>query len=126
MVEAANASSWTELRQNQEIRHLEEMVDSKNILEMEESLAQLRKHNFFLAQKIATYMMRLIDYYHGSTKCGHAVQEWKVKMDYPPSKDTTSCAACSGDTAGEGNYLSNDNLSLFLSSVESYYTFQID
>jgi predicted RNase H-like nuclease (RuvC/YqgF family) len=47
--EAVDVASWTESRQNQEIRRLEEMVDSKNILEMEESLAQLRKRNFLLS-----------------------------------------------------------------------------
>ena len=31
MEEAVDAVSWTESRQNQEIRRLEEMVDSKNI-----------------------------------------------------------------------------------------------
>jgi hypothetical protein len=49
MEEAVNAASWTESRQNQEICRLEEMVDSKNVLEMEESLAQLRKRNFLLS-----------------------------------------------------------------------------
>ena len=49
MEEAVNAASWTELRHNQKIRCLEEMVDSKNILKMEESLAQLKEHNFLLS-----------------------------------------------------------------------------
>ena len=35
--EPVDVASWTESRQNQEIRCLEEMVDSKNISEMEES-----------------------------------------------------------------------------------------
>ncbi len=73
MEEAVNAASCTEMRQNQEVCHLEEMVDSKNILEMEESLTQLKERIFCLARRIATCMMWSVDYYHRSTKCGRAV-----------------------------------------------------
>ncbi len=38
------------------------------------------------------------------------------KMEYLPSTESTSCAACVGETAGVDNYSSDDNLSLFSSS----------
>ena len=38
------------------------------------------------------------------------------KMEYPPFKESTSSAACLGETAGGDKYLSDDNLSLFYSS----------
>jgi hypothetical protein len=51
MGEAVDVASWTELRQNQEICRLEEMVDSKNISEMKESLARVREHNYVLYEE---------------------------------------------------------------------------
>ncbi len=115
--EAVDAASWIETRQNQEIRCLEEMVDSKNISEMEESLAWFRERNFVLREENL----------HLSFKCGELQYQinniqachpgMESKMDYPPSKEKTSCAPCWGwETAGGENYLSNNNLSLFSSS----------
>jgi hypothetical protein len=119
MEEAVDAVSWTESRQNQEIRHLEEMVDSKNILEMEESLAQLRKCNFLLsAENCNLYdeVDRLLSQINKMRSCHPGMES---KIDYPPSKDTTSYSACSGETAGEENYLSDNNLSHFPSSGDN-------
>ena len=118
MEEAVDVVSWTELRHNQEILRLEEMMNSKNILEMEESLAQLRKRNFLLsAENCNLYdeVDRLLSQINKMRSCRPGMES---KMDYPPSKGTTSCAACSGDTAREENYLSDANLSLFPSSVD--------
>ena len=120
MEEAVNAASWTELRQNREIRRLEEMVDSKNILEIEESLAQLRKRNFLLSTEncnLYDEVDKLLSQINEMRSCRPGMES---KMDYhPPFKDMTSCAACSGETAGEENYLSDDNWSLFPCSVDS-------
>jgi hypothetical protein len=116
MEDAVDAASWTELRQNQEIRRLEEMVDSKNILEMEESLAQLKECNFLLSAEncnLYDVVGRLLSQISKMWSCHPGM---KSKMDYPPSKDTTSCATCPGETTGEENYLSDDNSSLFPSS----------
>ena len=41
------------------------------------------------------------------------------KIEYPPSKELTSCAACVGETAGVDDYSSDGNLSLF-SSFDDY------
>ena len=127
MEEAVDAASWTESRQNQEIRRLEEMVDSKNILEMEESLAQLRKRNFLLsAENCNLYdeVDRLLSQINKMRSCRPGMES---KMDYPPSKEKTSCAPCLGwETVGGKNYLSDDNLSLFSSSDNNGNNFFVE
>jgi hypothetical protein len=111
--EAVDAASWTESRQNQEICRLEERVDSKNISEMEESLDWLRERNYVLYKENCCLNSEVggIQYQINNMQACRPGME--SEMDHPPSKETTSCALCSVETAGGGNYLSDNNLSLF-------------
>ena len=78
--EAVDVASWTEMRQNQEICCLEEMVDSKNISEMEESLARFKERNFVLCKENLHLNLSVVtgDYNIKSIICRPAVQEWKA------------------------------------------------
>ena len=107
--EAVNAASWTELGQNKEIHHLEEMVDSKNISEMEESLTRERKHNYMHYKENCRLNSEVGGLRYQINNMRSCRPGMESEMDYPLSKETTSCAACLGETAGGDNYLSNNS-----------------
>jgi hypothetical protein len=92
--EAVEVVFWTDLRQSEEIRC---------ISSMEESINWERKHNCMLCKENCRlhgevgrlrFQINDIQSYHPGMES---------KMEYPPSKETTSCAACSGETAGGDN-----------------------
>jgi hypothetical protein len=92
-------------------------VDSKNIPEMVESLARFKERNFVLCEENLHLNFRCgeLQYQIDNMQACHSGME--SEMDFSTSKEKTSCAPCSGwETAGGGNYLSDNNLSLFSSS----------
>ena len=113
--EAAEDASWTESSQRDEIRLLEGIVDSKNISSMEESIDWERSRNYMLCKEnchLSGEVSRLQAQIN-NLRASHPGME--SKMEYPPSKESTSCAAFVGGTAGVlDGYSSDDNLSLFL------------
>jgi hypothetical protein len=116
--EAAEEVSWTDWSQRDEIRRLEGIIDSKIISRMEESIDWERSHNCTMLREenchLSSEVGRLQAQINDSMRASRPGME--SKMEYPPCKESTYCAACVGITAGVDDYLSDDNLSLFSSS----------
>jgi len=100
--EAAEVASWTDWSQRDEIRRLEGIVDSKNISRMEESIDREKIRNCMLSKdnchlgEVGRLQAQIKDLW---ASC----PGMKSKMEYPPSKESTSCAACvGGDSRGRG------------------------
>jgi hypothetical protein len=90
------------------------MVDSKNISRMEECINWEKPRNFMLSKENCCLYDEVgrLQSQINNMQASHPGMESKMK--YPPSKESTSCAACLGETAGGDNYLSDNYLSLFL------------
>jgi predicted nucleic acid-binding Zn-ribbon protein len=115
--EAAEEASWTESSQRDENRLLEVIVDSKNISSMEKSIDWERSRNYMLCEENCQLSGEVgrLQAQINNLQASHTGME--SKMEYPPSMESTSCAACVGETAGVmDNCSSDDNLSLFSSS----------
>jgi len=116
--EAAEEASRTEWSQRGEIRRLEGIADSKNISRMEESIDWERPHNYMLREEnchlsgeVDRLQAQIIDL--RASRPG-----MESKMEYPPSMESTSFAACVGGTAGVvDDYLSNDHFFLVLTTM---------
>ena len=94
------------------------MVDSKNISSMEESIAWTemeerikweKSHNYMLHKENCHLYDEVLRLRSQINDMQDSHLEMESKMEYPPSKETTSCAACLGETAGGDNYLSNNS-----------------
>jgi chromosome segregation ATPase len=98
--EAAKEVSWTRLSQRDEISRMDESIDREKI------------HHFMLSKKVGRLQAQI-----NNLQASRPGME--SKMEYAPSKELTSCAACVGETAGVDDYSSNDNLSLFSISYDN-------
>ena len=111
--EAAEEMYWTDWSQRDEFCLLEGIVYSKIISRMEESIDWERSRNCMLHEencRLSGEVGRLQFQINDMQASRPGIES---KMEYPPSTESTSCAACVGETAGVDNYSSDDNLSLF-------------
>ena len=106
---------------------IKEMVDNKNISEIEESLDQLRERNYVLYEENFRLNSEVSGLQYQIKNMQACCPGMESEMDYPPSKEKTSCAPCSGwETVGGENHLSNNNLSLFSSSDNNGNNFFVE
>ena len=96
--EDVEAASWNEWHKNEEIRRLEEMVDSKNILRLEKALDWERSRNCILRDEMSDVCMKKNqEYFELYTQLRN------LQASHPV-----------GGKAGERDrYMSNNNASLF-------------
>ncbi len=114
--ESAEEASWTEVRHGEEIRRLEGIVDCKNISGMWESTDWDRSYKYMLNQEhcLLSGEVNRLQAQINDLRAIHPGME--SNMEYPPSEESTSCAAGVGETAKVDDPLSDNNLSLFSSS----------
>ena len=116
--EDVEVASWNEWHKNEEIRRLEEMVDSKNILRLEKALDWERSRNCILRDEMSKVCMKKNQEYFElytqlrNLQAGHPVGRKAGERD-----KYISGAPCSGWETAEGeNHLSDNNLTQFSSS----------
>jgi hypothetical protein len=107
--ESAEERSWTEWRHSEEICQLgEDISGMRNSINWERSRNEkVHQENCCLSGEVYRLQAQINDLWASHPGMGS-------KMEYPPSEESTSCAAGVGETAGVDNPSSDNNLSLFL------------
>jgi hypothetical protein len=98
--EAAEEASWSEWRHSEEIRRLgKDISGMRNSINWEISFSdKVQQENPDLSGEAYRLQAQINDLRASSPGM-------ESKMEYPPSKESTSCAVCVGETVGGGQLL---------------------